>query len=423
MSSMHSNTNPRSFRCPPESIIPAQIQLDVHFRHCRAIEICNYTVCMAHGRVFNNIKHARAFLKELTSPFKNTHTSCRRHITKQPLLSNTSSATDSLTRGVWNAAIINDMTPGGLDGVELPDITVNKYLFSLSINIDSSGIPNIARLIVFDVTERPSSTIQLEDRRSFSSTMADTPFISLGDIGERRIANLHNIPDPSMHPDFNNRPLRVDTYTVANASTLQRLEELEEVDFEQLDLEDLEDFDSDDLESVDEFELDDTDLGSLDEDERRTLKQYLDSCYDVRIMCQGRQISRQHAFQIITPNEAGLNADENLQSDDETTSTTSTESGETELGQTSKEEDDLKDDQCPFVVRGIELQYKISLVRRNLSLVKLRLKTNTFNNETINQKTESNSGNEPAGGAGASNLEETSKDQVGDGENLRLWSE
>lgn len=120
---------------------------------------------------------------------------------------------------------------------------------------------------------------------------------------------------------------------------MQRLEELEEVDFEQLDLEDLEDFDSDDLESVEEFELDDTELGALDEEERRTLKQYLDFRYDVRILYRGHEISRQHAFQIITPNDAALNADENLQSDDETISTTTTESGETELGETSKEED------------------------------------------------------------------------------------
>ncbi|KAK8209700.1 hypothetical protein IWZ01DRAFT_542487 [Phyllosticta capitalensis] len=42
----------------------------------------------------------------------------------------------------------------------------------------------------------------------------------------------------------------------------------------------------------------------------------------------------------------------------------------------------LKDDQRPFVVRGIELQYKISLVRRNLALIKLRYKTNRLDHET-----------------------------------------
>ncbi|KAK8250061.1 hypothetical protein IWZ00DRAFT_544995 [Phyllosticta capitalensis] len=52
-------------------------------------------------------------------------------IGKQPLLSNTSSAADGLTRGVWNAAIVNDMPPGGLDVVELPDITVNSLRLRL----------------------------------------------------------------------------------------------------------------------------------------------------------------------------------------------------------------------------------------------------------------------------------------------------
>ena len=47
-------------------------------------------------------------------------------IGKQPLLSNTSSAADGLTRGVWNAVTVNDMTPGGLDDLELPDIIVNS---------------------------------------------------------------------------------------------------------------------------------------------------------------------------------------------------------------------------------------------------------------------------------------------------------
>ncbi|KAK8220429.1 hypothetical protein IWZ01DRAFT_536462 [Phyllosticta capitalensis] len=113
-------------QCPPGSMIPAHIQHSVRACHRRAIEICNYAVCMVHGQVFNNVKHARAFLEELTSPFKNTHTSRRRYIGKQPLLSNTSSVSDGLARGVWNAAIVNDMTPGGLDDVELPDIIVNS---------------------------------------------------------------------------------------------------------------------------------------------------------------------------------------------------------------------------------------------------------------------------------------------------------
>ncbi|KAK8209699.1 hypothetical protein IWZ01DRAFT_483587 [Phyllosticta capitalensis] len=162
------------------------------------------------------------------------------------------------------------------------------------------------------------------------------------DTGERRIANLQNLPDSSMHTD---------TYTVTNASTLQRLEELDDVDLEQLRLEDLEDFDSDDLESVDEFELDDTDLGSLDENECRTLKQYLDSRYDVRIMYQGRQISRQHAFQIITPDDAAFNTNEQLQSDDEIASTT-TGSGENEVAETPKGDGVAEKVKEPPVIEG-----------------------------------------------------------------------
>ncbi|KAK8209698.1 hypothetical protein IWZ01DRAFT_483586 [Phyllosticta capitalensis] len=211
----------------------------------------------------------------------------------------------------------------------------------------------------FGTSDKPSSTgSELEKRPSISYTMVE-PSSSTTDKG--RITDPEDTSMSSKHSNMRPRSFRIEgTYTTITSSTLRRFSEPDDFDLEQLDLEDFEDLDSDDCESCfdlenfesDEIDLDMFDLDALDDEDRRTLMQWLEVHYNLTILYQGRQISKERAFQIVTRNDTTtINTITKPESDGDTSSI-ATKSEDSNMAESNDGGPPTKNDKGSPVIDG-----------------------------------------------------------------------